>query len=156
LQFEFEPRRTSLLDANQAIGKDRSLIFERRVNIGVIFMRMISLVIGILAVVAATSASAQSVNLTGAYRCVEACRGGLVGGPAFITQNGAQLNLLNEAGEASRAWPDWFAPATRIWVENYNYGAVYSPDGILIQFDNGTIWHRDLGSPPPPPPRYRK
>jgi hypothetical protein len=62
----------------------------------------------------------------------------------------------NEAGEASRAWPDWFAPATRIWVENYSYGAVYSPDGVLVQFDNGTIWHRDLGLPPPPPSRYHK
>jgi hypothetical protein len=72
-----------------------------------------------------------------------------VGSPAFITQNGAELNLLNEVGEASRAWPDWFAPATRIRIERYNYGAVYSPDGVLIQFDNGTIWHGDLGLPPP-------
>jgi hypothetical protein len=119
-------------------------------------MRRISLAIGMLAAVAASSASAQSLNLTGGYRCVEACRGGLVGAPAFITQNGPQLNLLNEAGEASRAWPDWFAPATRIWVENYSYGAVYSPDGVLVQFDNGTIWHRDLGLPPPPPSRYHK
>lgn len=119
-------------------------------------MRTISLPIVVLAGFAATSASAQSVNLTGAYRCVQVCRGGLAGNPAYITQNGPQLNLLNEAGEASRAWPDWFAPATRIWVENYNYGAVYSPDGILIQFDNGTIWQRDLGLPPPPPPRVRK
>jgi len=85
-------------------------------------MRRISLAIGMLAAVAASSASAQSLNLTGAYRCVEACRGGLVGAPTFITQNGPQLNLLNEAGEASRAWPDWFAPATRIWVEKTAMG----------------------------------
>ena len=110
-------------------------------------MKLIALAVGALAAVAATTASAQSVNLTGAYRCVQVCRGGLVGNPAFVTQNGPELNLLNEAGEASRAWPDWFAPATRIWVERYNFGAVFSPDAITIQFDNGTIWQRDLGLP---------
>jgi hypothetical protein len=102
----------------------------------------------------ATGSSAQSINLTGAYKCVEACRGGLVGYPAYVTQNGPNLNLLSEAGEPSRAWPDWFAPATRIWVDAWNEGAVYSPDGMVIQFDNGTIWQRDLG-PPPPLPRRR-
>jgi hypothetical protein len=110
-------------------------------------MKLIALAVGALAAGSATSASAQSVNLTGAYRCVQLCRGGLVGNPAYITQNGPELNLLNEAGEASRAWPDWFAPATRIWVERYNFGAVYSPDLITIQFDNGTIWQRDLALP---------
>ena len=110
-------------------------------------MKLIALAVGALAGIAATSASAQSANLTGAYRCVQACRGGLVGNPAYITQNGPELNLLNEAGEPSRAWPDWFAPATRSWVERYNFGAVYSPDAITIQFDNGTIWQRDLGLP---------
>jgi hypothetical protein len=110
-------------------------------------MKVISLAVGVLAAVVATSASAQSINLTGAYRCVQVCRGGVVGDPAYITQNGPELNLLNEAGEASRAWPDWFAPATRIWVERFNFGAVYSVDGMTIQFDNGTIWQRDLGLP---------
>ncbi len=118
-------------------------------------MRMVSVAIGMLAAVAATGASAQAVNLTGTYRCAQMCRTGLVGYPAYITQNGPDLNLLNEAGEPSRAWPDWFAPATRIWIDSWNEGAVYSPDGMLIQFDNGTIWERDLG-PPPPAPRRRK
>ena len=118
-------------------------------------MRMTSSAIAILAVLAATDASAQSINLTGAYKCIEACRAGLVGYPAFITQNGPDLNLLNEAGEPSRAWPDWFAPATRIWVDAWNEGAVYSADGMLIQFDSGTIWERDLGPPPPAPRRHR-
>lgn len=118
-------------------------------------MRMISLAMGMLATVAATGASAQSVNLTGTYRCIQICREGLVGNAAFVTQNGPDLNLLNEAGEPARAWPDWFAPETRIWIEGWNEGAVYSPDRMLIQFDNGTIWQRDLG-PPPPPPRRRR
>lgn len=112
-------------------------------------MRMISLAVGMLAAIAATGASAQSVNLSGKYKCTQVCRMGFVGYPAYITQNGPELNLLNEAGEASRAWPDWFAPATRIWIERYDSGAVYSPDGMVIQFDNGTIWERDLGPPPP-------
>ena len=118
-------------------------------------MKMISLAVGILAALAATEASAQSVNLTGAYRCVEMCRSGLVGYPAYITQNGPNLNLLSEAGEPSSAWPDWFAPATRIWIDAWNEGAVYSPDGMIIQFDDGRIWQRDLGPPPPPPPPRR-
>jgi hypothetical protein len=117
-------------------------------------MRPMSLAVAMLAAVAATEASAQPVNLTGTYRCVQMCRPGFVNYLAHVTQNGPDLNLLNEAGEPARAWPDWFAPATRIWIEAWNEGAVYSPDGMQIQFDNGTIWLRDLG-PPPPPPRRR-
>ncbi|WP_347341078.1 hypothetical protein [Bradyrhizobium hipponense] len=112
-------------------------------------MKIVSSAIAVLAVLVATEASGQSINLTGAYRCAEACRAGPVGAPAFITQNGPDLNLLNEAGQPARAWPDWFAPATRIWIDAWNEGALYSPDGMTIQFDNGTIWVRDLGPPPP-------
>jgi len=35
-------------------------------------------------------------------------RFGLVGNPAYVTQNGWDLNVVNEAGEPSRAWMDWF------------------------------------------------
>ena len=73
-------------------------------------MKTISLAIGMLAAVVASSASAQPVNMTGEYKCVQTCRMGLVGSPAFVTQNG--LNLLNEAGEPARAWPDWFAASS--------------------------------------------
>jgi hypothetical protein len=103
-----------------------------------------------LAILASGGASAQSVNLTGPYHCVQDCRDGLVGGQAFITQNGGELNLVNGSGETSRAWPDWNAPASRIWVDDWNQSAVYSPDGLTLQFDDGAIWQRDL--PPPPPP----
>jgi hypothetical protein len=113
-------------------------------------MRAISSAIFVLAVLFATETSAQSINLTGAYKCVEACRAG-PGGAAFITQNGPNLNLLNEAGQPVQAWPDLFAPATRIWVDAWNEGAVYSPDGMTVQFDSGTIWVRDLGPPLQPP-----
>ncbi len=105
--------------------------------------------LGVLAAtLSATEASAQ-VNLSGPYRCVAVCAGGLQGAPAFVTQNGPNLNLLNEAGEPSRAWIDW---GGHIWADNWQEGALYSPDGMTIQFDRGTIWQRDLGLPPPPPP----
>jgi hypothetical protein len=116
-------------------------------------MKMISCAIGILAAALATEASAQSANLTGAYKCVQMCQSGLVGNPAYITQNGPDLNLLSETGEPARAWPDWFSPATRIWIDAWNEGAVYSPDSMIIQFDNGRIWQRDLG---PLPARTRR
>src|SRR4051812_23919934 len=112
-------------------------------------MRTTSFAIAVAAVFAATAASAQTVNLTGTYRCVEGCRTAAPGdSPAFVTQNGPDLNLVNEAGQPSRAWPDVLAPATRIWAESWNVGAVYSPDGMTIQFDNGMVWQRDIGPPP--------
>jgi hypothetical protein len=94
---------------------------------------------------AATDVSAQGVNLTGQFRCVQMCTSGLQGQPAFVTQNGTNLNLLNEAGEPSRAWIDW---SGHIWAENWHQGALFSSDGMTIQFDRGTIWQRDLGEPP--------
>lgn len=111
-------------------------------------MKRLPLVMAVLtAALAPTLVSAQSVNLTGIYKCVQMCRGNL---PAHITQNGTELNLLTEAGQPSRAWPDWYWPASRIWIEAFNQSAVYSPDGMLIQFDNGTIWQRDIPAVLPP------
>jgi len=107
-------------------------------------MKVILSVLAVLGALAATDASAQGVDLTGRYRCVQACRDGLVGQPAFVTQNGWNLNLVNEAGEPSRAWLDRIG---RIWVQSWNEGAIYSPDGMVIQFDRGTVWQRDLGEP---------
>lgn len=102
---------------------------------------LVSVLAGLLTL-AASDASAQGVDLSGRYRCVELCRDGLVGQPAFVTQNGWNLNLLNEAGEPSRAWIDWIG---HIWAQNFNEGAVYSPDGMIIRFDRGTVWQRDFG-----------
>lgn len=114
-------------------------------------MRRLSLVIGIAAALTASGASAQSVDLTGTYQCIQMCRGDAL---AYVTQNGPQLNLLTEAGVPTRAWPDWFSPANRIWIDVYNQSAVYTPDGMTIQFDSGTIWQRYV--PPPPPPLVRR
>ena len=112
-------------------------------------MRYLPLVVGAVAAFAATSASAQSINLTGTYRCIQNCRDGYLGAPAFITQNGEHLNLVTETGDSYRAWPDWSAPASRIWIDARDEGAVYSPDGIRIQFDDGRVWQRDIAPPPP-------
>jgi hypothetical protein len=111
-------------------------------------MKGLSVLVGIMAALVATGASAQSVNLSGVWRCVQGCRGDL---PAYVTQNGGQLNLVTEAGVPSRAWRDWSAPANRIWIDELDESAVYTPNGMAIQFDNGTLWVRDLRARPPRP-----
>jgi hypothetical protein len=100
-------------------------------------------------VLAVTGASAQLVDLTGQYRCLEQCRDDQ---PAFITQNGRELNLLNEAGEPSRAWIDW---PGHIWAHHFNEGAVFSPDGMILRFDRGAVWQRELEPEVAPVPRTR-
>ena len=112
-------------------------------------MRRLSLALGLLAACAATGAAAETVNLTGTCRCIQMCRNGLPGTPAFVTQNRDAVNLTTETGESYRAWPDWNAPDSRIWIDARNEGAVYSPDGMRIQFDDGRVWQRDVGPPPP-------
>ena len=89
------------------------------------------------------SVSAQpATSLTGTYRCVKDCASGFEGRAAFVTQNGWDINIVTEAGVPLRAWFDWFSPTTRIWIEALQQGAVYSPDGLTIQFDRGTVWLR--------------
>ena len=90
-----------------------------------------------LIALSATDASAQ-VSLSGQYRCIQGCKAGAVG-PVYVTQNGLDLNLVNEVGEPTRAWVDW---PGHIWAQYWNEGAVYSPDGMTIQFDRGTVWQR--------------
>lgn len=101
------------------------------------------------------AASAQDVlNLSGPFRCVQGCDAALVNAPASVSQRGWELRLVNEAGVPARAWID--RPG-HIWVQSWNEGAVYSPDGMTIWFRRGTVWERDLGQwavpvgPPPPP-----
>ena len=101
--------------------------------------RLIALVAS--SVMSATSASAQVLNLSGPYQCLQVCRRPA---PAIVTQSGWDLNLVNETGMPSRAWVDW---PGHTWAENWNLGALYSPDGLTIQFDNGAVWRRILPSP---------
>jgi hypothetical protein len=89
---------------------------------------------------APASAPGQVLNLSGQFQCVEGCAGGHPG-LAFVTQNGWDINLVNELGQPTRAWVDW---PGHIWARNWNEGAVYSPDGMTIQFDNGTVWRRNI------------
>jgi hypothetical protein len=113
-------------------------------------MKAIMIAGTLAAALVANSASAQGVNLSGRWQCIAMCLGP-TGGFAFITQNGWQLNALNEAGQASRGWIDY---PGHIWLERPGIGAVYSPDGVGLQFDNGTVWQRapEIVAPPPPPP----
>lgn len=91
----------------------------------------------LVAALAGPGASAQQVlNLSGQFRCVQNCLGP---GPTYVTQNGW-----------ARAWIDW---PGHIWSQSWNEGAVYSPDGMVIQFDRGSVWVRNLE--PPPPARVR-
>lgn len=98
------------------------------------------------------SAQVQGVNLNGRYQCVALCFGP-PGGIAVVTQYGWQLNVVNDAGVPSKAWVDY---PGRIWVEQFDQGALYTPDGLRIQFDRGTVWQRvldvPLGPPVLPPP----
>ena len=97
-----------------------------------------------------TGACAQEL-LSGQYQCVQNCTGQQL---VYITQNGWDLNLVNEAGQPSRAWVDH---PGHIWAERWNEGAVVSPDGSAIQFDDGTVWQRfvPVVLPPPPPLKRR-
>jgi hypothetical protein len=85
-------------------------------------------------------ASGVGFGLSGQFQCIAGCAGGIVG-PAFVTQNGWDLNLVNEIGQPSRAWVDY---PGHIWVQSWNEGAVYSADGMTIQFDNGTVWAKNV------------
>jgi len=96
--------RSSAQELHRAIAGlwRRGICYNRSIMKGY-FMKRLSLIIGISAALAASGASAQSINLTGVFRCVQMCRGA---SPAYVTQNGPELNLLTEAGVPSRAWPD--------------------------------------------------
>jgi hypothetical protein len=110
-------------------------------------MKVLLSVLVMLPAFVATGAAAQGVNLSGRYICVKGCSPEIPGQVpfAYVTQNGWSLNMVNEAGAPSRAWVDW---PGRIWADNYQQGAIVSPDGMVIQFDRGTVWQRDLGLAP--------
>lgn len=106
--------------------------------------------VGAATVLAASStgASAQVLNLTGQFRCVRFCSAPPPS-VAYLTQANWELSLVNEAGFASRAWIDY---PGHIWIVGWNEGAFYSPDGMTIQFDNGTVWQRVIDVPVFAPP----
>src|SRR5215475_8998135 len=93
--------RAPILDGTRQVG---GVSLVRRTSMRVVFSA-----IALSAALVATDASAQ-VNLTGRYRCIELCQA--PGGYAYITQNGTEMNMVNDVGEASRAWLDY---PGRIW-----------------------------------------
>ncbi len=111
-------------------------------------MKLVLTAIGLSATLLASGASAQGINLSGQWQCVASCLAPQ-GSFAYITQNGWDLNVVNEAGMASRAWVDY---PGHIWIDRANQGAIYSPDGFTLQFDSGTVWQRAPVPPPPPLP----
>jgi hypothetical protein len=113
-------------------------------------MKRMFCVLGALLALSATGASAQPyVNLSGQFVCVTGCASTEPGALAFVTQNGWDLVLTNEAGASSRAWIDW---PGHMWVDAWAEGAIYSPDGNSIHFNSGAVWQRFVPPPPPPPP----
>ena len=94
--------------------------------------------IALSAALMASNASAQGINLSGRWQCVVSCLGPQ-GNFAYITQYGWDLNLLSEVGIPSRAWIDY---PGHIWIDTADQGALFSPDGVTLQFDRGTIWQR--------------
>ncbi len=111
-------------------------------------MKLVFTAIALSATMLASSASARGINLSGRWQCVASCLAP-PGSFAYITQNGWDLNVVNEAGMASRAWVDY---PGHIWIDRANQGAIYSPDGFTLQFDSGTVWQRAPVLPPPPLP----
>ena len=100
-------------------------------------MKMIMSAIAMSAALVATDASAQVVNLTGRYRCVEMCAPSLAGQFGYITQNGWEMNIVNDAGEASRAWLDY---PGRIWVQRTSEQNPVEPGVIdLLRHDGRYI-----------------
>jgi hypothetical protein len=114
-------------------------------------MRQVLCVLAALFAFAANEAWAQDVNLSGRFQCVQGCVA-QEGDLAFVTQNGWDLNLVNEVGVSSRAWIDW---PGHIWAERWGEGAIYSPDGMTIQFDRGTVWQRYVPVVMPPSAQRR-
>jgi hypothetical protein len=86
-------------------------------------------------------AFADSINVDGIYRCVHLCQPGYEGGRAFVGQSGSQLNLVNESGDSATGYIEW---PRRIWSDKWDKGAMVSPDGTKIQFDDGKVWIREM------------
>ena len=118
--------------------KRRDLLLSGTSMVAASALRAVLSAIALSATMAASSAYAQDVNLSGRWQCMALCIGP-PGGFAFITQNGWDMNVLNDIGIPSHAWIDY---PGHIWVERAHQGAIYSPDGFTLQFDRGTIWQR--------------
>jgi hypothetical protein len=109
-------------------------------------MKLVLATAALFALMTGGAAAQEAEFLTGQFVCIQNCTGP---GLAYVTQNGWDLRLVNEAGVPSRAWIDYRG---HIWADNWDMGAIYSADGLTIQFDNGAVWRRYVAVPPPPLP----
>jgi hypothetical protein len=103
-------------------------------------MRNVAIYLSLFLGLGIGAASAQSINLSGRYFCVNCSPAQPAMG--YITQNGRDLNIVNEAGQSTRGYED---DSGRIWTFDWNEAAMVSPDGMTIQFDKGSVWRRDVG-----------
>src|SRR5436853_2546990 len=95
--------------------------------------RLVSAVV-MLAALLVSGASAQILDLSGRFRCVQYCAAGMPGQFAFIAQTGVELNLTDDAGVT---WRGYIERPGRIWVHRLDQSAIYSVDGNTIQFERG-------------------
>ena len=129
-------------------NKRRHLIINGQIDLPAedVPMKLLFCIVGTLTAILMTDVSAQVVDLNGRYRCIQVCSVGSIGKSGYVTQSARGLNVRSQTGASSRSWIDWFSPH-RMWLEDWNEGAVFSADGMIIRFDRGTIWQRDSGKP---------
>ena len=69
------------------------------------------------------------------------------------------MNIMRETGESYRAWPDWSAPDSRIWIDARNEGTVsFRPmacvfSSIIAAYSSRTLTSRPTPRVRLPPPR---
>ena len=126
---------STAMDFDQCWGLAQLLcdLHRRRTRSCILRSMIMAAMIAVLAA-AIVPAEAQVMNLSGEFRCAPGCLGT---GPAYVTQNGWDLNIVNEVGQRSRAWIDYRATSgLSIGTRRRQLS-----DGMTIQFDNGSVWH---------------
>ena len=59
-----------------------------------------------------------------------------------VAKAAACVSSPNDIGPTEGAWVDW---PGHIWAQSWNEG----PDGMVVQFDRGSVWVRNIAPPPP-------
>src|SRR4051794_28464723 len=85
--------------------------------------RMLSAIVLLAATLLIGAASAQIIDLSGRYRCVQFCASGQPGQFAYIAQTGRELNLVDDTGVT---WRGYIERPGRIWVHRLEQSAIYS------------------------------
>jgi len=104
-------------------------------------MKMALSVACLMAAISAPALADRSLNVDGVDRCMHLCVPGYEGARAYVGQSGSQVNLVSESGDAAIGHIEW---PRRIWSDQWDKGAMVSPEGIKIQFDHGEVWIREM------------